>query len=121
MMHLRSTIIRIPSRLYFLFCSLLSWTTMLAQKNEGDYEYELRSRSLRDVPRSMRDMPEVTEGLEEPPTDFLELISTTVTAETVFWLVVLVIACYIFGKIWKGCSYLLIVYTAIMFYLYIND
>ncbi len=31
--------------------------------------------------------------------------------------ILLLVACYVFGKIWKGCSYLLLVIAAIYFYL----
>jgi hypothetical protein len=29
----------------------------------------------------------------------------------------LILACYVFGKIWKGCSYLLIIIAALFYYL----
>jgi hypothetical protein len=29
----------------------------------------------------------------------------------------LLIACYVFGKIWKGCSYLLLAFAALMYYM----
>ena len=32
-------------------------------------------------------------------------------------IVLLLIACYVFGKIWKGCSYLLLAFAALMYYL----
>ncbi len=31
--------------------------------------------------------------------------------------ILLLIACYVFGKIWKGCSYLLLLIAALFFYL----
>ena len=31
--------------------------------------------------------------------------------------VLLLIACYLFGKIWKGCSYLLLAFAALMYYM----
>ena len=31
--------------------------------------------------------------------------------------VFLLVACYVFGKIWKGCSYLLLAFAALMYYL----
>lgn len=122
---------KIPSRLLFLFCSLLSWTGMWARKGNDDQEMEMRSRSardvsrsVRDVSRSMKDYPEGLEGLEgldDTPTSLWDSMASNVTVELIFWLVVLVIACYVFGKIWKGCSYLLILYAAIMYFIYIND
>ncbi len=35
----------------------------------------------------------------------------------VIMVVLLLVACYVFGKIWKGCSYLLLVFAALMYYL----
>lgn len=32
-------------------------------------------------------------------------------------IVVLLVACYVFGKIWKGCSYLLLILAALFYYL----
>ena len=31
--------------------------------------------------------------------------------------VLLLVACYVFGKIWKGCSYLLLAFAALMYYM----
>lgn len=35
----------------------------------------------------------------------------------ILMVVCLLIACYIFGKIWKGCSYLLLILAALLYYL----
>ena len=35
----------------------------------------------------------------------------------IFMVVCLLIACYVFGKIWKGCSYLLLILAALLYYL----
>lgn len=35
----------------------------------------------------------------------------------VILVILLVVACYVFGKIWKGCSYLIIVAAALFYYL----
>ncbi len=112
---------RIPSRLLFLFCSLLSWTGIWARKGNDDQEMEMRSRSARDVSSSARDYPEGLEDLDDTPTSLWDTMASNATVELIIWLVVLVIACYVFGKIWKGCSYLLILYAAIMYFIYIND
>ena len=40
-----------------------------------------------------------------------------ISATDVFMVALLIVACYVFGKIWKGCSYLLLVFAALMYYL----
>lgn len=35
----------------------------------------------------------------------------------VIMVVLLLVACYVFGKIWKGCSYLILAFAALMYYL----
>ncbi len=79
------------------------------------------SRSVRDVSRSVKDYPEGLEDLDDTPISLWDSMASNVTVELIIWLIVLVIACYVFGKIWKGCSYLLILYAAIMYFIYIND
>ena len=37
--------------------------------------------------------------------------------DEVVMVVVLLVACYVFGKIWKGCSYLLLILAALFYYL----
>lgn len=35
-------------------------------------------------------------------------------------IVLLILACYVFRKIWKGCTYLLLAFAALMYYLISN-
>ncbi len=37
--------------------------------------------------------------------------------DDVIMVVLLLVACYVFGKIWKGCSYLLLIFAALTYYL----
>lgn len=37
--------------------------------------------------------------------------------DDVVMVVLLLVACYVFGKIWKGCSYLLLILAALLFYM----
>ena len=37
--------------------------------------------------------------------------------DDVIMVVLLLVACYVFGKIWKGCSYLLLIFAALVYYL----
>ena len=40
-----------------------------------------------------------------------------ITFDDVIMVVLLLVACYVFGKIWKGCSYLLLILAALLFYM----
>ena len=40
-----------------------------------------------------------------------------ISMSDVLLVVALLIACYVFGKIWKGCSYLLLVFAAMMYFM----
>jgi len=37
--------------------------------------------------------------------------------DDVLTVVLLLVACYVFGKIWKGCSYLLLIFAALAYYM----
>ena len=37
--------------------------------------------------------------------------------DDVVLVVLLLVACYVFGKIWKGCSYLILILAALFYYL----
>jgi hypothetical protein len=93
---------QISLRLYFLVFMFLNKILLWAQDDDDDI-FGSSSHS--------RDMdPFDAEGLMEyQPIRFR--MSDIITV------VLLLIACYVFGKIWKGCSYLLLAFAALMYYL----
>lgn len=54
-------------------------------------------------------------GLEEEMEEFHPFVS--IGFSDIFMVLMLILACYVFGKIWKGCSYLLIIVAALFYYL----
>jgi hypothetical protein len=94
---------KLSLRAYFLFCSLLGWVRLLAQNEDEDEFMGSRSRSM--------------DSLIDPMEDMIDYQPFRITFSDIFWVVVLVVACYVFGKIWRGCTYLLLVFAALMYYL----
>lgn len=90
-------------RLYFLLCSLVSWAGVSASKEEDDELYEPRRRAI--------------DELVNPMEEIEDFQSLDVSISLIIWVIVLIIACYVFGKIWKGCTYLLILFAAVIYFL----
>jgi len=79
---------------------VLSLTTY-AQYDEDNYT----TKAKRDDSLEMDDMMEI------------ENMPIHIDFSDVLILVGIVVACYVFGKIWKGCTYLLIIVAAVLYYL----
>ena len=88
------------NRLYLLLCTILfSLGTAFGQSGDGIDFGGSRGKSADDMFHSY------DQGSFH--FDFMDIVL----------FVLLLGACYAFGKIWKGCSYLLLVLAAIFFYL----
>ena len=48
---------------------------------------------------------------------FVDYAPLHITFTDILLVILLLLSCYVFGKIWKGCSYLLIIAAAIFYYL----
>ena len=92
-------------RIYILICTLIWWLQALAQSGRGYYDD--------DSDRGRRGMDEVEEmdGMMDGVEGF------NLTFSDILMIVLLVVACYIFGKIWKGCSYLLVLVAVILYFM----
>lgn len=55
-------------------------------------------------------------GMEDME-DLMDYQSFRIGFDDVVMIVLLLLACYVFGKIWKGCSYLIIVLAVIFYYI----
>ncbi len=93
---------QISLRLYFLVFMFLNKILLWAQDDDNDYMGST-SRS-RDV-----DAFDSEGMMEYQPIHF--------RMSDIIMVVLLLIACYVFGKIWKGCSYLLLAFAALMYYM----
>ena len=47
----------------------------------------------------------------------MEYMPIRITFDDVLTVVLLLVACYVFGKIWKGCSYLILILAGIFYYI----
>ena len=88
-------------RLYFLVFMFLNKIQLWAQ----DDDWETSRPSRRGDP---------SEFLNEGMMDYQPIRFRT---SDIILVVLLLIACYVFGKIWKGCSYLLLAFAALMYYM----
>ena len=93
---------QIGLRLYFLLFMFLVKIRLWAQ-DDDDEIFGPKTRG------GSGDMLGADEMLEYQPIHFR--MSDIIT------IVLLLIACYVFGKIWKGCSYLLLAFAALMYYM----
>ncbi len=95
---------QIALRLYMVLCTAIMWVQAYGQVFDEDEDI-LQPDRRRDV--------EDVESLE----DYMNYQPIHFSFYDVLMVMLLLLACYIFGKIWKGCSYLLLIVAAIFFYL----
>jgi len=96
---------KISLRIYVLLCTLVMWLRAIAQIDEDELGGRGRGRS-RGGDEGMGDMQGM---IDYQPIRF--------STQDVITVILLLIACYVFGKIWKGCSYLILVLAAIFYYM----
>ena len=63
--------------------------------------------------RRGRDAQEELDGMDS----YMDYQPLRFGIDDVIMVVLLLVACYVFGKIWKGCSYLLLIFAALVYYL----
>ena len=92
-------------RLY-IFLSMMFWKIRLwAQDDEDDFVR---------VPSRGGDSAANPFDLDEAMADYHPI---HISVSDIVMVVIVLVACYVFGKIWKGCSYLLLAFVALMYYL----
>ena len=88
-------------KLYFLVFMFLNKIQLWAQDDDDDFGRASRGGDPTDF---------MNEGMMDyQPIRF--------RMSDIIIVVLLLIACYVFGKIWKGCSYLLLAFAALMYYM----
>lgn len=92
---------QISLRLYFLVFMFLSKIRLWAQDDDEEYGSSPRRG----------DSPDFFDE------DLIDYQPITFRLSDIIIVVLLLIACYVFGKIWKGCSYLLLAFAALMYYM----
>lgn len=53
------------------------------------------------------------------PEDYMDYQSIQIRFSDILMVILVVFSCYVFGKIWKGCSYLIIL-VAVLFYFFMR-
>ncbi|UKK48552.1 hypothetical protein L6475_00890 [Prevotella sp. E9-3] len=89
-------------RIYILICTTVWWLQTHAQSDD----YGASDRGRRGM-EEVEEMDEMMDGVE----------GFNLTFSDILMIVLLVVACYIFGKIWKGCSYLLVLVAVILYFM----
>jgi hypothetical protein len=93
---------KLTLRLYFFLCLLLCNIRVWAQEDDDSYDGRSRGSDVTDV----FDAGEMA-----------DYQTMHFSASDIILIVLLIVACYFFGKIWKGCTYLLLVFAALLYYL----
>lgn len=92
---------KISLRIYILVVYAFTWLQSFAQYDD-DEDVPSISRALDDMEDNglmdMHRMPRIT---------FKQIIM----------ILLLIACCYVFGKIWKGCTYLILILAAIFYYM----
>lgn len=93
---------KISLRLYVLLCTAIMWLQSWAQANVENDDMTGRRQ---------------IDSSEESIDDLLEYQQININITDVITILLVILACYVFGKIWRGCSYLIIVLATIFYYL----
>ncbi len=81
---------------------LVTWAKSFAQDDDDD-DLPL------DIRQNRMDEMDMDQFMDYQPIHF--------SFKDVILVILLLVACYVFGRIWKGCSYLLLLVAALFFYL----
>ena len=93
---------KISLRLYVLLCTAIMWLQSWAQNNVENDDMTGRRQ---------------IDSSEESIDEYLEYQQININFSDVITILLVILACYVFGKIWRGCTYLIIVIAAIFYYL----
>jgi hypothetical protein len=89
-------------RIYFLLCSLVTWFQAWAQDDEDEDDV----------------IGGPKRGLEENPfEDFMDYQPLNFRISDILLVIGTLVACYVFGRIWKGCTYLILLVAVIFYFL----
>ncbi|MBQ9672109.1 MAG: hypothetical protein IJV34_04575 [Prevotella sp.] len=95
----------IALRLYILLCTVMMWLQTFAQNDDDDDDFGFSGGGRLD-PDDMSNME-----------DLIDQNVFRLTFSDILTIILVLVACYIFGKIWKGCTYLILVLAAIFYYM----
>ena len=96
---------RLSLRLYVLLITAASWLRAFAQEEDDDDDLGIMRRQDPDDMMSFE--------------DYMDYQPFHIRFSDVMTILFILILCYVFGKIWKGCSYLILL-LAVLFYFFIR-
>lgn len=91
---------QISLRIYAFVCLLLFQLQAWAQDNRDD-ESPLGGRGMK------------TDHLEDIFQDAEQYPQIHIRFSDILWTIIIIASCYVFGKIWKGCTYMIIFLVAL--------
>ena len=97
---------RLSLRLYVLLITAASWLRAFAQEEDDDDDFSIMRRQDPDDIMSLEDYMDIT--------DYPQI---HIRFSDILMVILVVFSCYVFGKIWKGCSYLIILVAVLFFFL----
>ena len=89
-------------KIYLILCLALMRLQSWAQDDGDDFD--------------MPDGRGLTNGLEGGE-DFVDYQAFRFSISDILMVVLLIVACYVFGKIWRGCTYLILALAAIFYFM----
>ncbi|UKK53761.1 hypothetical protein [Prevotella sp. E2-28] len=90
-------------RIYTILCL---WALRLQLWAQDDSDENFASSTRREK-NEMLDLEEMQEMVDSVPIH--------ITLSDVLTIIFLVVCCYVFGKIWKGCTYIILILAAIIY------
>lgn len=88
-------------RIYIYISTIVWWIQAHAQSD--DYSDDVLGR----YKRGLDEMDEMMDGMQGIHISFHDILMVALLA----------VACYIFGKIWKGCTYMLILVAVALYFM----
>lgn len=97
---------QISLRFYAFFCLLLMQLQAWAQDDYDDEGSPLEGRGVKN------------DNLEELFQDMEQVPQIHIRFSDILWTIIIIALCYVYGKIWKGCTYLIIAMVALYIYFF---
>lgn len=87
-------------RIYFLLLTAVNWLRSFAQDDDDDELFDFRR----------------TNADEFPMDNLMDYRPFHIRFSDIVTCIIIVAACYVFGKIWKGCTYMIIALVFIYYF-----
>ena len=89
-------------RIYVFLCLLMWKVRLLAQDYDDDF-----------LPNRRNGSDDLMDGMN----DVMDYQAVRITFTDILLIALLIASCYVFGKIWRGCTYLILAFAALLYYM----